>query len=180
VTAATSPTSFTLGTSNGIYTGAQQPVVGQTIGFYDSPNFTFRHKRILNVAGTGPWVITCDTTNNASDASYAPVVGQRACPWSDSLDAPVAGVLAYFDTLGPGEQVSTFYDEGTRQRRQPQPPAFWPHRITTRGLIDAITSPEVEDVDVLEGDGVTPSVGTPGVLSRLLQLRWLSVFPKTI
>jgi uncharacterized phage protein gp47/JayE len=190
VTAATSATAFTLGTSNGIYIGAQQPTVGQTFAFYDQASFTFRHKRILSFTGTGPWVVTCDTTNNASDTSYTPVVGQRACPWSDSLDSilytaaidnetPASGVLAYFDTLGPGEQVVTFYDEGSRQRRQPQPPTFWPHTLTTRGLLGAITTDEVIDVDVLEGDGVAPSVGTPGVLSRILQLRWLSVFPKT-
>lgn len=190
VSAAPSPTSFTLATSNGVYSGALQPKVGQTVGFYDPDNFTFRRKRILSFTGTGPWVITCDTTNNASDTSYTPVVGQRAMPWSESLDSILfeeteedggepSGVLAYFDTLGPGEQFASFYDEGLRQRRQPRPPKTWPSELTTRGLIDAIQADEVQDVDVLEGDGVAPSVGTPGVLANILQLRFLSVFPET-
>jgi uncharacterized phage protein gp47/JayE len=190
VSAVTSATSFTLATANAVYSGTLQPKAGQTIGFYDTDGFTFRRKRILSFTGTGPWVITCDTTNNASDTSYTPVVGQRAMPWSESLDSilfqeaeeegqPDMGVLAYFDTLGPGEQFASFYDEGLRQRRQPRPPKFWPSELTTRGLIDAITADEVQDVDVLEGDGLAPSVGTPGVLANILKLRFLAVFPET-
>jgi uncharacterized phage protein gp47/JayE len=197
VSAATSATVFTLATSNAVYSGVRQPIVGQTIGFSQetSTGFSFVRKRILSFTGTGPWVITCDTTNNVSDTGYTPLVNQRAMPWSDSLNAilftegkdadgtqeavPASGVLAYFDTLGPGEQFSSFYDEGRRQRRQPRPPKFWPPTLTTRGLIDAITATEVQDVDVLEGDGLTPVVGTPGVLSYILKPRWLAGFPGT-
>ena len=189
VSAATSATSFTLAAQNGNYTGVQQPVAGQTIGFLDPDELEFVRKRILSFTGTGPWVITVDTTNNVSDTGYTPAVGQRAMPWSDSLesllyteatdDEPASGVLAYFDTLGPGEQVASFYDVGRRQRRQPRPPRNWPSELTTRDLIRAVTADEVEDVDVLEGDGVAPSTGTPGILSNILRLRYLSIFPET-
>lgn len=195
VSAATSATVFTLATANAIYSGARQPVAGQTIGFYDTDNFAFQRKRILSFTGTGPWVVTCDTTNNVSDTGYTPQVGQRAMPWSDSLGSILftpgqeangtqeavspSGVLAYFDTLGPGEQFATFYDEGMRLRRQPRPPKFWPFMLTTRDLIDAIKNPEVQDVDSLEGDGLAPSVGVPSVLSNILKLRWIACFPGT-
>lgn len=195
VSAATSSTSFTLATSNGVYTGLRQPVAGQTIGFYDRGAFAFKRKRILSFTGTGPWVVTCDTTNNASDTGFVPEVGQRAMPWSESLNSilftkgseadgtkeavPDSGVLAYFDTLGPGEQFASFWDDGDRQRRQPRAPKSWPCELTTRGLIDAITANTVEDVDVLEGDGLAPSVGTPGAISNILLLRWLAVFPES-
>lgn len=179
VSAATSSTVFSLDTSNAVYLNVQQPAAGQTFAFYDQPSFAWRRKRILSVAGTGPWDITCDTTNNASDASYTPVVGQRACPWSDSLPAILAGVWGYFDSLGPGEQVATFYDEGARQRRQPTAKVSWNHTTTNRELVDAVSATEVGDVGVLEGDEVTPAIGTPGVLSYLLALRWLYVFPKS-
>ncbi len=176
----TSATVFTLATANSVYTGIQQPLAGQTIAFYDKAGFTWRRKRILSFTGTGPWVITCDTTNNASDVSYTPAVGQRACPWSDSLPSILTGLWAYFDTLGPGEQVSTFYDEGTRQRRQPDSKLSWNYSTTTRGLSDAAElAAEVADVGVIEGDEVTPAVGNPGTLSYLLLLRYLAVFPKT-
>ncbi len=192
VSAATSATVFTLATSNASYTGVRQPTIGQTIAFSDVDNSTYVRKRILSFTGTGPWVITCDTSNNASDTGYTPIVGQRACPWSDSLtstlytppneatEEPAKGVFAYFDGLGPGEQVESFYDdEGFRQRRMPRPPKSWPSELTTRGLIDAAKGgPEVADVDVLEGDGLAPSVGTAGVLSYILLPRFIAGFPE--
>lgn len=192
VASASSPTVFQLKTQNNIYSGAPAPQAGQTIGFYDPGGFTFRRKRILSVAGSGPWTITVDTTNSVSDTSYTPEVGQRAMPWSDSLNSLLPGIHAYFDRLGPGEQVATFYDEGRRQRRQPRPHRSWPSALTARALTEAastIPNPDptkpplpneaVSEVRVLEGDGRVPSVGTPGVLSRILKLRFLSVFPET-
>lgn len=178
VSSATSATVFVLSTSNAVYTGARAPLAGQTIGFYDQAGAAWRRKRILSVGGSGPWMITCDTTNNASETSYVPQVGQRPSPWSDALPKILPGVWRYFDGLGPGEQVPTFYDEGTRQRRQPQPPD-WPHTTTTRGLSDAVDAAEVSDVGVLEGDDVTPAVGSPGILSYQLLLRWISAYPKS-
>lgn len=178
VSAATSATSFVLSTSNGVYAGAQAPTAGQSIGFYDQVGFVWRRKRILSVAGTGPWTITCDTTNNSSDATYTPQVGQRPSPWSESLPAILPGLWKMFDGLGPGEQRASFYDEGRRQRRQPPPLSAWNSSTTTRGIIDAVEAAEVADVDVLEGDDVTPAVGVPGVLSYILLPRWFSAYPK--
>jgi uncharacterized phage protein gp47/JayE len=179
VSAATSPTSFTLAADD--YTGIQQPVAGQTIGLFNADDLEFVQKRILSFTGTGPWVITVDTTNNVSDEEYTPEVGQRAMPWSDSLELLLPGICAYFDALGPGEQVATFYDEGNRQRRQPRPaPRTWPSTLTNKGLLDAIEIDAVEDAEVLEGDGLAPSVGTPGVLANILRLRWIAIFPETV
>jgi hypothetical protein len=56
------------------------------------------------------------------------------------------------------------------------PPKHWPHTLTSRGLTDAITADSVDDVRVLEGDGAAPSVGTPGVLSNILKLRFVYIF----
>ncbi len=180
VTLAVSPTSFSLGTSNGVYAGVTQPLVGQTLAFYDQAAFAWRRKRIATVVGSGPWAVTCDTTNNASDITYTPQEGQRASPWSDSLDAILPGIWRYFDTLGPGEQRGFFYDDGRRQRRQPQANESWNHTTTTRGLSDAAEeAAEVSDVSVIEGDGVSPPIGVPGTISYLLLLRWISVFPKS-
>lgn len=178
VSAATSPTSFTLSASS--YTNIQQPVVGQTIGFFDADELEFVRKRILSFTGTGPWVITVDTSNSVSDEGYTPEVGQRAMPWSDSLAAILPGLCTYFDSLGPGEQLASFYDdEGRRQKRQPRPaPRSWPSSLTNKALVDAIEVDELEDADVLEGDTLEPSVGTPGVLSYMLRLHWVSVFPE--
>ncbi len=195
VSAVTDATPFTLATANGVYTNVRQPKVGQTLGFYDrdgnSGRGAWRRKRILPFTGPGPSADTCDTTNGASDTGYSPIVGQPASPWSDSLasilytaadpddeESLPSGVLAYLDTLGPGEQVAAFYDRGQRQRRQPTAPSSWASETETRGLIDAITAVEVEDVQVLAGDGVAPSVGAPGVLSNILRLRFLSAYPE--
>lgn len=177
---ASSATSFSLGTTNGIYTDVRTPQVGQSLAFYDQASFTWRQKRIATIIGSGPWAVTCDTANNASDVSYVPALGQRACPWSDSLESLLPGLWRYFDTLGPGEQRASFYDAGRRQRRQPQAPGDWDHSTTTRGLSDAAEeAAAVADVEVLEGDDVTPAIGVPGVLSYQLLLRWVSVFPKS-
>lgn len=178
VQSAASATSFVLRRASGNYSGVTQPVIGQSIAFYDRTSGKFKQKRILSFTGTGPWTIAVDTSNGSSDTAYTPEVGQPAMPWSDSLDAIMPKLLSYFDGLGPGEQVSTFYDAGRRQRRQPQAPREWPHTLTQRGLDDALEIDEVFDGKSVEGDGITPSVGTPGVLSYVLALRWVSVFPE--
>lgn len=176
VSAATDPTHFTLAASN--YTAIAQPQVGQTIAFFDTANGRFVKKRILGFTGTGPWVITVDTTNNASDTLYKPVAPQRAMPWSESLPAMLPPLFAYSDSLGPGEMVAVFYDEGRRQRRQPQAPKDWPYAFTRKGLEAPLDIAEVGTGDVLEGDGVAASVGSPGVYANILRLRYVSVFPE--
>jgi hypothetical protein len=156
------------------------PVVGQTIAFFDAPNAVFRAKRILTVTsgGTGIWTIVCDTTNSATDLTYTPSSGEGCCPWSDSLDSLVPSVAGHFDTLGPGEQVSTFFDAGERQKRQPESPAQWPSSLTSRFLTGLFANNAVQDVSVaLPALPYACPVGTPGVFSYLLQLGKFLVFP---
>lgn len=172
-------TTFKLKTATSDYTSVKQPQVGQTIAFYEQAKGKFRRKRIGTIAGTGPWTVTCDVTNNVSDTSYIPIAAQRAMPWSDSLDSLLPGLFAYFDTLGPGEQVATFYDEGRRQKRIPRPPRYWPAQLTSKALTDAVATEDVDDVHVREGDNQVPTVGTPGVLSYILKLRYVAFFPES-
>lgn len=178
VTSASSATTFTLGRASGSYVGVAQPVVGKTIAFFDAAARTFVRKRILSFTGTGPWVITVEPTNSVSDLTYAPGLTELAMPWSPSLELLLPPLLAYFDTLGPGEQVASFFDAGRRQRRTPQPPKFWPNSIGAR-LING-----VQDLEAVADASLTsPStplacpVGTAGALSYLHQLGALAVYP---
>jgi uncharacterized phage protein gp47/JayE len=177
VLSAASAVSFMLECDNADYTTAVAPRVGDTIGFYDGANFRFRRKKILLVTGTGPWAITVDTTNNASDTAFTPALGDRAMPWSDSLDTVLPDVLAYSDKLGPGEQMATFFDEGSRQKRSPvQTKNSWPSEITAKGLSDAIVTDVVDEISALEGPGTSPTIGTPGSLSYMLRIDKISMF----
>lgn len=177
VTAASSATSFTLGRVSASYGGVAQPAVGKTIAFYDAAAGTFVRKRILSFTGTGPWVVTVEPSNSVSDLAYVPSVGDKAMPFSASLELVLPPVLAYFDTIGPGEQVASFFDAGTRQRRTPLPPKSWPSSVGAR-LING-----VQDLDAVADASlqlpITPlvcPVGTPGVSSYLHQLGTLAVY----
>jgi len=150
VTAVTSATSFTLDCLTGIRTGAVAPAVGQTIGFLNRTTGTFSRKKIGAVSGAGPWVITADITNAASDVDYVPIVGQRCCPWSDSLDLLVAPIAKYFKTLGPGEQQDVFFDPGFRQRRNPPSPKYWPNVIGNRLAGDILKESFIQDAVIRE------------------------------
>ena len=178
VLGATSPTAVRLGT---LGTATSTPQVGQTIAFYDQPNATFRRKKVLTVAVVSAgvsWDLTFDTTNAASDASYTPVVGQPACPWSDSLQSLVAPLVAYFDGLGPGEQVGSFFDAGYRRRRSPRAPTLWPNTITRRLLAPLYALSTVGDNDLLSPASPTATpTGSPGVNSLMMTLGSLAVFP---
>jgi uncharacterized phage protein gp47/JayE len=179
VSSVTDETHFILATDNAVYTGVADPAVGQTIGFYNADLGTFSRKKILSVVGTGPWTIVADTANSASDTSYVPVVAQRACPWSDSLDSLVAPVVKHFDTLGPGEQRATFFDPGVREKRSPHSPRSWPSSITNRlagELLDPELAPTIGDCVVREGLGETASIGTPGATAYQLVLGELVAF----
>lgn len=108
---ALSTTAFRLTTG----TTTATPQVGQVLSFYDQPAGIFRRKKILTVtpivAGKS-WDLEVDTTNGNSDTTYTPVNGQAAGPWSDSLAGLVTPIVSYFDTLGPGEQLSPLPDPG--------------------------------------------------------------------
>lgn len=169
---------FTLKTFNSNYSGVAGPVAGQNLAFYDQPNATFRRKRILSVAGVGPWTIVCDSTNSVSDTTFSPVGSQRAMPWSDSLQSVVTSLQTYFQTLGPGEQVASFFDEGVRQRRVPENPGAYPSILTTRGMENAFGVPSVFDASVMEPTlPLATTVGAPGTTSYLIQILQISLFP---
>lgn len=169
-------TSFRLTTS----TSMTDPQVGQTIGFWNGTTGSFSRKRILTVtvvsAGLS-WDITCDTSNGATDASYTPTDGQLASPWSDSLDAVAAPVLAYFDGLGPGEQVASLPDPGYRMRRTPESPGEWPSEVRNRILDKVFDVDGVSDADLLTPTvPLTTTVGSAGATSYLIQLSDFAIF----
>lgn len=178
VTAVTSATAFTLGRASASYGSAQQPIAGQTIAFFDADSRSFVKKRIASFTGSGPWVITVEATNNVSDLSFAPAVGDRAMPWSASLELLLDPVLSYFDSLGPGEQVASFFDAGYRQRRFPAPPKSWPSSVGARLIngvqdLDAVADAELQEPTT----PVACPTGTAGTESYLHQFRALAVFP---
>jgi uncharacterized phage protein gp47/JayE len=156
------------------------PSAGQSIGVFELASLEFHRKKILSVATSGTdWVLTIDTTNGVSDTSYVPTGGQVVCPWSDSLTSVAIAVVSYFDTLGPGEQVSSFVDPGLRQRRSPASPVAWPSVISNRLVLPLFTIAEVGDVALLDPaiPYATP-VGTPGVSSFLTTIAGLAIFPE--
>lgn len=160
--------------------GPAEPQVGQTIAFYNAATSKFVRKRIGSVTnnGSGSFTLVCDTTNNASDATYVPSVGEELCPWSDSLDGLVEPMALEFDDLGPGEQTGPFFDAGLREKRVPLNPASWPSTIRHK-MVDGVDDrPEIGDVQWLAPSVpyVTP-IGTKGVSSNLLTLARLLVFP---
>jgi hypothetical protein len=171
-----SATNFIIAAANGDYSTCGSPAVGTVLGVFDQDAGVFRRKEIATVTGTGPWTVTCETNNNASDTTYSPETDQRICPWSDSLNAVAAKVLAYFDSLGPGEQQSVFTDAGARQKRYPEAPVNWHHDVTSGRMQRVILDfADLADLDVEEGEGDT-SVGTPGGFVRLLRLHDITIF----
>ena len=170
--------SVTLSTTVG---GIADPQAGQNIGFFDPLTRTFKLIRVGSVAvltSGARWTITPDRSYGASDTTFFPTGGEYPSPWSASLNSLVPAVVAYFDGLGPGEQVTTFFDPGTRQRRQPPSPQYYPSLLDARiviplyalgNLIETVT-PVVPTLPYQ-----TP-VGTPGVLSNLSVLGDLAFY----
>lgn len=181
VSSVTSATAFSVGTDGGGYSGVTAPTVGKSIGLYDASRVRFVEKRIATVTGSGPWALTIETANNASDQDYTPVVGQRVSPWSKSLDLIAESTVSAFDQLGPGEMVQTPQPDGRRRYRQPAAPARWPYRLT-QDLLEGSVSPArigvVADRELVEGDGESAPVGLAGQYVYLLRLGDLAVFPK--
>lgn len=158
------------------------PQAGQTCALFDRTNLVFVRKRILSLTGAGtivsPWQIVVDTTDNASDTQFAPSSGDLVSPWSDSLNTVAPLVAAYFDGLGPGEQVATFFDQGYRQRRSPPDPQFWPASLTTKALIPVLQLASVGDAEIKSPAlPYSPTTGTPGVSSNMLTLGRLQILP---
>ena len=193
------PTTFNIMSA----TDATVPQVGQSIAFLDITNQTYRQKRILSAtAASGGYTIVVDPTNGSSDLSYAPFVGQLVSPWSTSLNDLIDPVLAYFDSIGPGEQVASFFDAGLRQKRNPPNPQFWASQIANRmigGPPNAaqapdpnaaptptlLSTPSIGDVIIEEVNGTpgtslpysTP-VGVPAVSSNMLTIASIVAFPE--
>lgn len=180
VTVATSATVFTLSNVSVSFSGLGTPAIGKSLAFWDATNKVFVKKKILSFTGTGPWVITVDTSLGVSDSTFVPAVGDRAMPWSESINTVQDPVIAYFDTLGPGEQFETFFDEGRRQRRSPKSPRDWSYTIGNRLVVGVLDVSTVGDAEIVEpAVPTTTTVGTAGVFSYLMQLDNLSVFPQT-
>lgn len=166
---------------------ANNPQPGQTIGFIDLslnqsglPQGLFRAKRILTVTtiiANKSWDIVVDTSNGASDGNFIPVLQSLVSPWSDSLSDVAAAVLGYFDTLGPGEQVATFFDPGLRQKRSPPSPSKWPNQITNRLITPVLALPSIDDAVLLAPTvPYSTTVGSPAVSAYLLALSDLAVY----
>lgn len=160
------------------------PVVGQTMAFYSKAVGKFFKKKIATVsvvtAGLS-WALTFDATNAASDTTFVPIANQVPSPWSESLALMVLPLASYFASLGPGEQVATFFDEGTRQKRQPESPDYQPSIISGRDIENAPPRATVSDVKLLAP--VAPyetTVGAAGVLSYLLTMGEIAVFPQSV
>lgn len=177
VSAVTSPTAFSVDCLSGNRAGAIAPQVGNNFALFDRDTGHFRQKRILTVTGAGPWALVIDSTNGVSDTGYVPVLGQRLCPWSDSLDTLVSPVVDYFGEMGPGEQFSYFFDPGTRQKRNPPSPRYWPSTVSNRLAADILKLDSIADAVIVKGLGQSTPAGTPAALSKLLELDTLSIFP---
>lgn len=155
------------------------PQVGQTIALFDLAAKRFVAKRIKTVSGTGPWDVTFETSNAASDTTYTPIAGDIVCPWSDLMNGVVADTIAAFDGLGPGEQVASSWDVGgQRQQRDPKSPAQWPSELTGRITIPIYALNAVDEVQVpFPSLPAATTVGTVGVSVYLKTLQWLAIYP---
>jgi uncharacterized phage protein gp47/JayE len=134
INTATSASVFSIKTDDSDYTGVTSPVPGNTIAVYDAALGVFRRKKILTVAGAGPWSITCDTTTNQTDGTYTPVVGQAVSPWFDAINDCAEQAGRYVAAMGPSEIVDlgNMPADGTRMSRQPKPyPGQWDKTVTS-------------------------------------------------
>jgi uncharacterized phage protein gp47/JayE len=164
-----------------VYTpvGPTAPQAGAQFAFFDTVSGEWKRKRVASSSVVDPFTlaIVCDATNGASDLEFIPAVNDIPCPWSDSLSTLVDPVREGFETLGPGEMFASFFDEGFRQKRSPEPPT-WPSELSSKSFrnLDEIAS--VSTIQIVEPTipYATP-VGTPGVSVNLLTLGKLSVFP---
>jgi len=189
VTGVISATEFEVGTG----TATSTPQVGQTIGLFEvdataalSPRRIgrWRKKRLLTVTeqvADMEWLLEVETANGASDTTFEPSVGALVSPWSDSLDDLTVPVLQAMATLGPGEQVSTFYDPGFRQRRAPSPTEGWPSAINNLMLLNPVfDSGLVGDASIAIPETLPrqTTVGVAAVSARLLTLGDLAFYEK--
>lgn len=177
VSAATSALSFNAKSDAAAPTA---PEAGKTFAFYDASEGVYARKRILSVSdlGGGEYAITVDDTNDSSDVNYLPAVNEEFCPFSESLNLLVAPMLGEADLLGPGEQVEEPFDEGSRQKRQPENPLEWPSELRHTTLDGVDDLPQIHDVTWLAPEiPYVPAVGVPGASSSLVVIASLLAFP---
>lgn len=178
VDGAVAPTTTTFRLTTG--TSTQTPKAGQSLAFYDQLQGVFRRKRILSVSVVSAglsWDIIVDTTNNSSDITYTPLVGQSVGPWSDSLAGLVPPIATFFDSVGPGEMIDPLPDPGLRKRRDPPSPATYAHTITNRLIAPLFDVSTIGDIELLSPTVPfeTP-VGSPGISANLLTLGSIVVY----
>lgn len=157
------------------------PPIGSSIAFLDRANNTYVRKRVLGVTGAsgGPWTVTCDPNNGASNTSFVPAAGDPVSPWSDALDLILIPILTEVDKLGPGEQLASFFDSaGLRQKRVPDTGVLWANELSGRAIAPLYQIQPLEEVQV-QGPAfpyVVP-VGTLGVSSNLIEINTLTILP---
>jgi hypothetical protein len=131
ISSASSSTSFSIRTDDNDYTGETSPSAGNTIALFDRSNGKVVRKRILSVSGTGPWSLTINSSADASDTTYTPVVGQAVFPWFDALPSVIDEIGKHISRLGCGEMnawVPSVPGDGVRRWRYPRPQ---PNRYNT-------------------------------------------------
>ncbi len=178
VSTSTSAVSFIVTSALGAL--ASVPKAGQTLAFYDRANGKFARKRILTatVGAPGVYTLVVDETNNASDVNYKPAVSEELCPYSASLDLIITPLLSEVDLLGPGEQLDAFFDQGYRQRRQPENPIEWASELRHNTLDKVDDLPQIHDIDWLAPSiPYVPAVGVAGASSNLVAVDVILAYP---
>lgn len=205
ITSTVTPTASTFNIKS--LTDTTVPQAGQSIGVFNLTTQSFSRKRILTATSAGGgYTISVDPSNGVSDLTYTPTVGQLVCPWSDSLNSVVAPTLAYFDSIGPGEQFASFFDPGLRQKRSPASPALWssqianrmiggppnasqppdPNALPTPTLLSTANLADVELAEIVNSAlsayaftaPYTTPVGNPAVSANLLTCGGIAVYPE--
>ena len=155
------------------------PLPGKVIALYDASGPAFRRKTIATVTevvAEKQYDLTFDMTAGAPDA-FVPTAGALVSPWSDSLDLAVPAATGYFDGMGPGEMVPTFYDPGRRQRRQPENPEEWPSEIGPRldALVQAVSAVRSGTLVIPASTSIT-QIGINGALAYVRRLTDLAFY----
>lgn len=173
-------TAFWLRCNGSNYSGVAAPKVGTTFAFFDAANRVWRRKRIATVEPLShPWFVTCDTVGDASDLEYVPQDGDPVSPWSDLLPAVLPPIFQHFQGMGPQEMFFDLPPDGRRQARWPRPASkAWPIALDQAVALAVAGLNEVDVATLVDGDGATPSFGSPGSLVYVLSLGSLACYKR--
>lgn len=134
VTAVTSASSFTVGP---VTASTQAPIVGQTIALWNDGHYY--KKQITSVSASGSNYVL-GTSTSIGDVAFTPVAALTSVgPWTDALGSFGPQVLAYFDSVGPGEMraaASPLYDR--RGQRSPDVSFGFPNSVVSAALLQRI------------------------------------------